>query len=544
MEALFAVPRPPPRTCRNFNPRTAARAGDTNETSVGSLDLSPALIRRCTAVQDAEELADVVTSARGEGVGETSVAVLSEPQCRLLLRGALERGNETLARSIFERMSSHAAPALQSPVTSFVWPQATADTAAELVIGLCHALKVREAIQIIRSVRARGVPRAEEVAFGVVVEYKGAPLAVVPPQQGVQRVADAYTKYEYELFSGRVIETSSESSVSVEEGIFSALSRRLRTGSLPRCRAVHTALIETPSGRQRTFRFGTATPDLPFKVGGRVTVVCAPSVPASNGSSQGSLKARVFPPTPPRTLPGEPLSVTDHSADTAGRTTTTPLLRPPPSASTSSPTLFPPWLIPAVVVFAASDAATSLVDPILPFVVAGAITAGAAGVVVGNTFLIPRLKQLPPRIVEIQAARQKLLGRHASLEKRVQEIVSECEEDATLLAKLWQLQAKMKAVVAQEGTGYEHRMQRVEEAREVVEGRVTARLRGIDAYARVLSMIEIELEMESQLRATQVQGIEAQILRLGEVEELAEEWKLQAEAADEVERLLRSPAPP
>lgn len=241
-------------------------------------------------------------------------------------------------------------------------------------------------------------------------------------------------------------------------------------------------------------------------------------------------------------MPGEPLSVTEHSTDiTGGATTTTRLLRPP---SASSP-LLPPWLLPAVVFLAASDAATSLVDPVLPYVVAGAFTLGAAGIVAGNTFLIPRLKQLPSQIIDIQATRQKLLGRHASLEKRVQEIVAECEEDATLLARLWQLQAKMKAVVSQQGEiGYEHRMERVEEAREVVEGRVSARIRGIDAYARVLAMIEIELEMESQLRATEVEGIETQILRLAEVEELAAEWKLQAEAADEVERLLRSPAPP
>jgi hypothetical protein len=35
-------------------------------------------------------------------------------------------------------------------------------------------------------------------------------------------------------------------------------------------------------------------------------------------------------------------------------------------------------------------------------------------------------------------------------------------------------------------------------------------------------------------------GIEAQIARLAELEELQEEWQIQAEAQDEVERLLRS----
>ena len=35
-------------------------------------------------------------------------------------------------------------------------------------------------------------------------------------------------------------------------------------------------------------------------------------------------------------------------------------------------------------------------------------------------------------------------------------------------------------------------------------------------------------------------GIEAQIERLGEIEALQEEWQVQAEAQDEVERLLRA----
>ena len=37
-------------------------------------------------------------------------------------------------------------------------------------------------------------------------------------------------------------------------------------------------------------------------------------------------------------------------------------------------------------------------------------------------------------------------------------------------------------------------------------------------------------------------GIEQQIARLSEIESLQEEWQLQAEAQDEVERLLRTTA--
>lgn len=66
------------------------------------------------------------------------------------------------------------------------------------------------------------------------------------------------------------------------------------------------------------------------------------------------------------------------------------------------------------------------------------------------------------------------------------------------------------------------------------------RLELIERYSRVVNMIEIEVEIDSELPAAELMGIEEQVARLMEVDELQAQWKLQAEAQDEVEKLLKS----
>lgn len=108
-----------------------------------------------------------------------------------------------------------------------------------------------------------------------------------------------------------------------------------------------------------------------------------------------------------------------------------------------------------------------------------------------------------------------------------------------MLARLWQLQSKMLAVAP--GGVYDARLERVSSARLAIEERLKKRIQLADAYARVISMIEIEVEMETEVPAAEVLGIAEQIQRLEEIESLQEDWQLQAEAQDEVERLLRVP---
>ena len=53
-------------------------------------------------------------------------------------------------------------------------------------------------------------------------------------------------------------------------------------------------------------------------------------------------------------------------------------------------------------------------------------------------------------------------------------------------------------------------------------------------------MIEIEVEMDAEVPAAEVVGIEEQITHLEEVADMQAGWRAQAEAQDEVERLLRA----
>lgn len=53
-------------------------------------------------------------------------------------------------------------------------------------------------------------------------------------------------------------------------------------------------------------------------------------------------------------------------------------------------------------------------------------------------------------------------------------------------------------------------------------------------HSRVMNMIEIEVEMDIEVPAAEVAGIQQQMDRLIELESVAEDWRAQAEARDEV----------
>lgn len=522
--------------------------------------ISAALLRKSAAAADAIEALDILA--------EELDGPLTNIHCRALMAAALDRDNPDLAQSIFKAMTSSAAgtastgsstllSSMDSAAgssssinnngssnsllsTTLSWPPATTETASALVIGLCRSLRTREAVSVISSVRSRGLPTTEDVQFGYVVECPlnavGKPLAIMQPQEGIRNVVDSFSKYEYELFSGRVINVTSESLVAESSQLLPSLGNLITGNSFlqrwgvlwrPSVGAVHTAVVETPNGKQRSFRFSTATADLPARQGDRITIVCAPQK-VKNRQLYGLLSA-----APPETKPGEPLSLTNHSLNNSS----TQLCRPPKPGMTGG---IPSWVIPTTAALVAADAASSLINPIFPYLVAGAVASTAATTIVAQKIALPRLKQLPERKLEIQATRQKLLSQHTSLEKRCSDLVRECEEDVRVLARLWQLQAKMGAVAGAGGTTYDARMERVSEARVSIESRLAKRIEMVEAYAKVISMIEIEVEMETQVPLSEMEGIEVQIAKLGEIEELQSEYKLQAEAQDEVERLLRT----
>ncbi len=513
--------------------------------------ISAALLRKAAAATDAIEALDILA--------EELSGSLTDVDCRALMAAALDRENSDLAQSIFRAMTSTAAGTASTGSSTLIssmdsvasssngnaqtlsWPPSTTETASALVVGLCRSLKTREAVSVISSVRSRGLPTTEDVQFGYVVECPlnaaGKPLTIMQPQEGIRTVVDSFSKYEYELFSGRVTNVTSESLVAESSQLLPSIGNLITSNSFlqkwgvlwrPAVGAVHTAVIETPNGQQRSFRFSTATADLPARQGDRVTIVCAPQN-VVNKQLYGLVSA-----APPETKPGEPLSLTNHTLDNSS----TQLSRPP---KPGMPGGIPSWVIPTTAALVAADAASSLINPIFPYLVAGAVASTAATTIAAQKIALPRLKQLPERKLEIQATRQKLLGQHTSLEKRCSDLVKECEEDVRVLARLWQLQAKMGAVAGAAGT-YDARMERVSEARIAIELRLAKRIEMVDAYAKVISMIEIEVEMETQVPMSEMQGIEVQIARLSEIEELQSEWKLQAEAQDEVERLLRTAA--
>lgn len=66
------------------------------------------------------------------------------------------------------------------------------------------------------------------------------------------------------------------------------------------------------------------------------------------------------------------------------------------------------------------------------------------------------------------------------------------------LARLWQLQQKMQSVDSS-ASSYEARIGRVAAAVAGIEKRLSKRLELLDGYARVMNMIEIEVEMDMQV---------------------------------------------
>lgn len=507
---------------------STATADNNNSKSDSTTTTSSDYLRKAAVANNIDEALDILVHQGNGTATPTSPSQPDESTCQQLLQLSVERGNISLAQSIFQAMSSSTNP---------LWPAASTSTASSLVIDLCRTLSTREAVQVIMSVRNRGLTLSEDVQFGYIVNSPlemGKPLAVMQPQEGTKLVADAYSRYEYEIFSGMLKSCSSESLVSQQQpwldnalklayGLlsFSSDSNNNRRGRRSSCAALHTVDVETPGGQVRTFRFGTATADVPAKIGDRVSIVCAPQQARTS-------QVKFLTASPPNTKPGEPMSLTNHTT-----TQSSLLLRPPPSGGGGG---LPSWVLPVAVILAASDAASSIIDPSLPLIGAGAIATVVASTVASNNIVVPVLKQLPSKIVETQATRQMLLGQRCLLESRVGELVDGSVDDVRILARLWQLTAKMATVDV--AGAYDARMERVGSARETIEERLKKRIELIASYARVMHMIEIEVEMETEVPTAELAGIEEQIAALNEVEELQEEWKIQAEAQDEVERLL------
>ena len=202
---------------------------------------------------------------------------------------------------------------------------------------------------------------------------------MVLPQEGSSLIACATSRFELETFSGTVTDTKSDALNASQNPILQFIFRK------PVCQAVHELVVRSPDGVSRTFRFGTESPDIPASVTQRVTVVASPSNTAVT-KKKGLLSSR-----PPGTRPGEPLSIVNHVSGVTSRA-----LRPPIDSSG-----LPTWLVPLIVVMAAGDAGSFLLDPSYPLLIAGGAASAATALAGGSTFLIPKWKQLPENMVRL-----------------------------------------------------------------------------------------------------------------------------------------------
>lgn len=245
------------------------------------------------------------------------------------------------------------------------------------------------------------------------------PLAVVQPQEGVKVVSDANSRYEFELFSGTVTSCKSEALQPASNPLLAAARAvgLLKKGPVA---AVQELVVQPPQGNSRTFRVGTATAEVPAQVGQRITVVCSP------GSGVNKAKRLVLSTSPPGTQPGEALLISNHS------TGTELLLQRPPKPGTQTAG-FPGWVLPAAVLLAGGDAASGLVDPALPLLIAGSVGVAVGSLVASNTMVVPSLKKLPVKAVQVEGIRQQLLGQHARLDSKVKATMQVCGEEGGAL---------------------------------------------------------------------------------------------------------------
>ncbi|KAJ7515164.1 hypothetical protein O6H91_22G002600 [Diphasiastrum complanatum] len=374
----------------------------------------------------------------------------------------------------------------------------------------------------------RGVPVGEEVAFGKVISCPTCTkaLAVVQPQHGTQLVPCSRCRYNYELMSGDVVSFRSEST-SNDWSMIQKWLRWLRLVDRPLPAAVHSFVVQDPNGIARTLRFATETVDVPAQEGERVTFASAAPATAERGIGPFRMSMRT-----PGWRPSEPMAITNH---VTGRITS--LLRAPPKSG-SGAAFDNAFIVPAALAFASGDVATTFIDPTLPHLIAAyAVATVALGGAV-NLFIYPRLNQLPQRTVDAIALRQELLVQYESLQQRVQDLAQVASSEVRMMARMFQLQNKMEAVG--EPT-YGARIVRVVKAREGIYQQLLTRLKLIDKYAKVASMIEIEVEMDVDVLAAEAVGaVEEQVAHLIEAEDLQKKWRTQAEASDEVERLLNT----
>ncbi|WCJ26523.1 Pentatricopeptide repeat (PPR) superfamily protein [Euphorbia peplus] len=487
------------------------------------------LLSRVSNAKDADQVLEIIAEMMNVNGGVVSVS-----DCCKIISAALDRNNPELALDVFYAMRSSFDQGVSENggvVERWKWSRPNVSVYTILVEGLASSLKVSDALKMIDYISRVGVsPGDEEVPFGKVVRCPTCmvAVAVAQPQHGVQIASCSKCRYQYELVSGDIISINSEE-ISKDLPAWERGLRFLQIMKRSIPVAVHSIVVQTPSGTARTHRFATETVDLPAQEGERVTIASAPSNVYRN---IGPFK---FSPKAPNTYPGEAMCITNHEN---GRESL--LLRAPTKDERLS-LLNPSVLIPLLAVLATGDAASGIIDPSLPqFISVAAIASVGFGATL-NTFVFPQLNQLPQRSADAIGIKQQLLSQYDVLQSRIKDLKQAAEKEVWMLARMCQLENKIFAVGE---PSYRARRTRVKRVREGLESSLRGRIELIDSYARISSMIEIEVEMDSDVLAAEAasnaENIAEQIEQIMELENLEEKWRIQAEANDEAERLLSS----
>ncbi|KAI0523472.1 hypothetical protein KFK09_005867 [Dendrobium nobile] len=489
------------------------------------------LLRRIVVKKDAHQAIEMIAEAKTNASGGT----VENDDCRLIIEAALVEKNVELALSVFYAMLSGRAQGMNevTNLDRWGWARPNVQTYALLVRGLAACLRVADALGIIGLVSGAGVASGDEVPFGMIVQCPICMLAiaVAQPQHGVQVASCSKCRYQYELVSGDILSIASEVT-SMDASAWEKALRLLRVKRDSNPAAIHSIVVRTPSGIASTNKFATKTVELPAQEGERVTIVLA--APATIYQEIGPLKLIA---KPPELRPGEPMSLTNHKTGQVSQ-----LLRAPFSENSflSNPSI----LFTSLAVLASGDAASGFIDPSLPRLISVVVIASLAVGTTVNRVILPQLSKLPKRIVDIVNLKQLLLSQYDLLKSRIKDLRQEAEKEVWMLARMCQLDNKIIAVGE---PSYRARRARVKKVCESLEKSISARIELIDSYAKIASMIEIEVEMDSDVLAAEAisnaESIAEQIQQIMEIENLEERWRIQAEANDEVEKLLNAPQP-
>lgn len=487
------------------------------------------LISRVSCAKDADEVLLMVAEKSEKKGGLVSVS-----DCCRVIDAALGRSNSDLALSVFNAMRSSFDQGYVDNGTDVVrwkWSRPDVSTFTSMVLGLAASLRVSDALKVIADICRVRVSPAEEVPFGKIVRCPTCliAVAVAQPQHGTQVACCSKCRYQYELVSGDIIAIQSEE-ISVDVPAWRRGLKFLQIWKQSIPAATHSIVIQTPSGMARTYKFATETVDLPAQQQERVTIALA--APSDLCKQVGPFKLT---PKSPKYYPGEPLCLTNHRD---GRES---LLTRAPSSNGSVSGINPSIFFPLLAVLATGDAASGIIDPRLPQLLSVVAVATLAGGATLNTMVLPQLSQLPQRLVDAVAIKQQLLAQYDTLQSRIKDLKEAAEHEVWMLARMCQLENKIFAVGE---PSYRTRRSRIKRVCEGLENSLRGRIELIDSFARISSMIEIEVEMDTDVPAAEaasnVESIAKQIQQIMELENLEERWRLQAEANDEVERLLRT----